>query len=90
MNLLSNAVKFTPPGGKVVVSTWKARGRGYISVDNGATWIDAGPLMRGSADNGYGYNLGGEQSGHIIFADHLFTGDGLATALNVLRVPTAP
>jgi phosphoglucosamine mutase len=31
-------------------------------------------------------SLGGEQSGHIIFSDHLFTGDGLATALNVLRV----
>ena len=30
--------------------------------------------------------LGGEQSGHIIFSDHLFTGDGIATALNVLRV----
>jgi phosphoglucosamine mutase len=32
-----------------------------------------------------GLSLGGEQSGHIIFADYLFTGDGLATALNVLR-----
>jgi phosphoglucosamine mutase len=31
-------------------------------------------------------SLGGEQSGHIIFSDHLFTGDGLATAMNVLRV----
>jgi phosphoglucosamine mutase len=30
-------------------------------------------------------SLGGEQSGHIIFSDHLFTGDGIATALNVLR-----
>ena len=30
--------------------------------------------------------LGGEQSGHIIFSDHLYTGDGTATALNVLRV----
>jgi phosphoglucosamine mutase len=29
--------------------------------------------------------LGGEQSGHIIFSDFLFTGDGLITALNVLR-----
>ena len=29
--------------------------------------------------------IGGEQSGHIIFSDHLFTGDGIATALNVLR-----
>jgi phosphoglucosamine mutase len=33
-----------------------------------------------------GLSIGGEQSGHIIFSDHLFTGDGLATALNVLRV----
>jgi phosphoglucosamine mutase len=33
-----------------------------------------------------GLALGGEQSGHVIFADHLFTGDGLATALQVLRV----
>jgi phosphoglucosamine mutase len=30
--------------------------------------------------------LGGEQSGHIIFSDHLYTGDGIATALNVLNV----
>jgi len=29
--------------------------------------------------------LGGEQSGHIIFADQMYTGDGLITALNVLR-----
>jgi phosphoglucosamine mutase len=33
-----------------------------------------------------GLSLGGEQSGHIIFSDYLFTGDGLCTALNVLRV----
>ena len=32
-----------------------------------------------------GLSLGGEQSGHIIFLDYLFTGDGLCTALNVLR-----
>ena len=30
-------------------------------------------------------SLGGEQSGHVIFSEHLFTGDGLITALNVLR-----
>ena len=33
-----------------------------------------------------GISLGGEQSGHVIFLEHLFTGDGIATALNVLRV----
>ena len=31
-----------------------------------------------------GYNLGGEQSGHIIFLDHNTTGDGPITALQVL------
>jgi phosphoglucosamine mutase len=32
-----------------------------------------------------GYNLGGEQSGHLIFGDHSTTGDGLVAALQVLR-----
>src|SRR5262249_51517922 len=32
-----------------------------------------------------GLSIGGEQSGHIIFSDYLSTGDGLCTALNVLR-----
>jgi phosphoglucosamine mutase len=33
-----------------------------------------------------GYNIGGEQSGHVIFLDHNTTGDGLLTALQVLAV----
>jgi phosphoglucosamine mutase len=33
-----------------------------------------------------GYNLGGEQSGHIIFSDHTTTGDGCIAALSVLAV----
>lgn len=33
-----------------------------------------------------GYALGGEQSGHIVLAEHLPTGDGLATTLAVMRV----
>ena len=31
-----------------------------------------------------GYNLGGEQSGHIVFLDHNTTGDGPLTAVQVL------
>lgn len=34
----------------------------------------------------HGYALGGEQSGHVILSEHLFTGDGIVTALRVLRV----
>jgi len=29
--------------------------------------------------------LGGEQSGHVIFSEYLFTGDGIVTALSVVR-----
>ena len=32
-----------------------------------------------------GFNVGGEQSGHIIFMDYATTGDGIITALHVLK-----
>lgn len=33
-----------------------------------------------------GYNLGGEQSGHVLMLDHATTGDGLLTSLHLLAV----
>jgi phosphoglucosamine mutase len=53
-----------------------------------------GKLVRASVGDRYvmekmlsgGYNLGGEQSGHIIFLDHNTTGDGLISALQVLAI----
>ncbi len=33
-----------------------------------------------------GYNLGGEQSGHLVFLDHASTGDGILGALQVLAL----
>jgi phosphoglucosamine mutase len=33
-----------------------------------------------------GFNLGGEQSGHVLFLDHNTTGDGLITALAILAI----
>ena len=33
-----------------------------------------------------GYNVGGEQSGHIVLSDHSTTGDGLIAALQILGV----
>ncbi|MFI6476525.1 phosphoglucosamine mutase [Nonomuraea sp. NPDC050663] len=40
-------------------------------------------LERMKAD---GYNLGGEQSGHVIMLDHATTGDGLLTSLHLASV----
>lgn len=37
-------------------------------------------MMRG------GYNVGGEQSGHMIFRDFATTGDGIVSALQILRI----
>ncbi len=34
----------------------------------------------------HGYNVGGEQSGHIVMSDFVTTGDGLVTALQILGV----
>ncbi len=33
----------------------------------------------------HGYNIGGEQSGHVIFMDYVTTGDGIISALHVLK-----
>jgi phosphoglucosamine mutase len=53
-----------------------------------------GKLVRAAVGDRYvmekmaegGYNLGGEQSGHIIFLDHNTTGDGIISALQVLTI----
>lgn len=34
----------------------------------------------------YGYNFGGEQSGHLIFLDHITSGDGMLTALQIVKI----
>jgi phosphoglucosamine mutase len=56
-----------------------------------------GHLLRASVGDRYvveemrrgGYNFGGEQSGHLIFLDHMTTGDGVVAALNLLAIMTA-
>lgn len=55
---------------------------------------DGGKLVRCAVGDRYvvetmrkrGLNLGGEQSGHLVFLDHATTGDGLVAALQVLAV----
>lgn len=36
-----------------------------------------------------GYNLGGEQSGHIIFLDYITTGDGMLSAIQLVNIMKA-
>ncbi len=54
-------------------------GIGMLRCPVGDKYVMEEMMQRGLA-------IGGEQSGHIIFMDTLFTGDGIVTALNVLRV----
>ena len=57
------------------------RGAGGLMVrtDVGDRYVVA-EMRRG------GYNFGGEQSGHLVFLDHMTTGDGTVAALQVLEV----
>ncbi len=59
-----------------------------------ALHAEKGKLLRCSVGDRYvveamrkhGYNLGGEQSGHLIFLDHATTGDGIVAALQCLAI----
>lgn len=55
---------------------------GMVRCPVGDKYVMEEMLARGIA-------LGGEQSGHVIFSDYLFTGDGLCTALHVLQTIAA-
>ncbi len=57
----------------------RERGISLVRVQVGDRYV-VEEMLRG------GYNLGGEQSGHIVFLDHGTTGDGLVTALAVLAL----
>lgn len=57
----------------------EAAGARLLRTDVGDQHVIA-EMLRG------GFNLGGEQSGHLIFRDFSTTGDGLVSALQVLRI----
>ncbi|MFI3114647.1 MAG: phosphoglucosamine mutase [Clostridia bacterium] len=57
----------------------RENGLGMICSDVGDRYVLEKMLEKG-------YNLGGEQSGHIIFRDYASTGDGQLTAIQFLKI----
>jgi len=80
--LKGNAVVATVMSNIGLEIALREAGMGIVRCPVGDKYVMEEMLRRG-------LSLGGEQSGHVIFADYLFTGDGMATALSVLRVMAA-
>jgi phosphoglucosamine mutase len=79
------------PGNAIVATVMSNIGLEIALRDSGIAMLRApvGDKYVMEEMQAHGLSLGGEQSGHIIFADYLFTGDGLCTALNVMRTMAA-
>ena len=78
----------TLQGGGLVATVMSNLGLERLMQDNGLDLIraDVGDRYVVEHMRKSGYNLGGEQSGHIILADHATTGDGILAALQVLNI----
>ncbi len=77
--LKKNTVVVTPMSNMGVLVALKAAGGKIVEAKVGDRYIVE--TMRK-----HGYNLGGEQSGHVVFLDHNTTGDGMMAALKVLSI----
>jgi len=73
-------------GGGVVATVMSNLGLERFLASQGLDLIRTGVGDRNvlEAMRGRGYNVGGEQSGHMILLDHATTGDGTVAALQVL------
>jgi phosphoglucosamine mutase len=77
-NLLKNTVVTTPMSNIGLEMTLKERGISMVRAQVGDRYVV--DTMRKN-----GFNLGGEQSGHVVFLDQSTTGDGIVAALKVLE-----
>jgi phosphoglucosamine mutase len=73
-------------GGGIVTSVMSNLGLERFLETNGLSLkrCRVGDRYVGEAMRAEGFNIGGEQSGHIIFSDFATTGDGLIAALQVM------
>jgi phosphoglucosamine mutase len=74
------------PGIVVTVMSNLGLERYLAGVGLGLVRTAVGDRYVADAMRAEGYNLGGEQSGHIILSDYTTTGDGLVAALQLLAV----
>lgn len=77
--LKKNTIVVTPMSNMGVLVALKAAGGNIVEARVGDRYI-----VESMRKNGY--NLGGEQSGHVVFLDHNTTGDGMMAALKVLAI----
>ena len=77
--LKNNGVITTPMSNIALELLLKKHGINTVYADIGDRYIMEKMLKNG-------YNLGGEQSGHIIFLDDINTGDGIISALKLLAI----
>jgi phosphoglucosamine mutase len=76
----------TKPGLVTTVMSNLGLERYLKSLSLGMIRTNVGDRYVVEAMRAQGYNLGGEQSGHIVLSDYSTTGDGLLAALQVLAV----
>lgn len=77
--LINNTVVTTPMSNIGLENTLKKRGISMVRAAVGDRYV----IEEMRKNN---YNLGGEQSGHIIFLDHSTTGDGILAGLKLLEI----
>jgi phosphoglucosamine mutase len=82
------AQRGTLRGGKVVATVMSNLGLEQALAECGVGLLrtQVGDRYVVEAMRAGGFNLGGEQSGHMVFLDHNTTGDGLITALQALAI----
>jgi phosphoglucosamine mutase len=85
-NSWSEERRLTKPGIVVTVMSNLGLERYLQSVGLGLVRTPVGDRYVAETMRSEGYNLGGEQSGHIILSDYTTSGDGLIAALQLLAV----
>ncbi len=78
----------TLSGGGIVATVMSNLGLERLMRDNGLEFVrtDVGDRHVVEHMRRHGFNLGGEQSGHLVLSDHATTGDGLLAALQILHM----